>query len=156
MGSPLAAVTALRGLARCFLGHSGWREDLDRAVAMARATDPLTHVLVVAYKYVPLIPGGALVADETAMREIDEALKSPKRLATKTPSATPKWRWASRWCIDNPRIASADWTCSSVFVKWRYSSAIPRWRCHLPTYTPHASKPDAETVVVHYRYAGRN
>jgi adenylate cyclase len=58
MGSPLAAVTALRGLARCFLGHSGWREDLDRAVAMARATDPLTHVLVVAYKYVPLIPGG--------------------------------------------------------------------------------------------------
>ena len=81
MGSPLAAVTALRGLARCFLGHSGWREDLDRAVAMARATDPLTHVLVVAYKYVPLIPGGALVADETAMREIDEALKIAEKIS---------------------------------------------------------------------------
>jgi adenylate cyclase len=54
---------------------------LDRAVAMARATDPLTHVLVVAYKYVPLIPGGALIADETAMREIDEALKIAEKIS---------------------------------------------------------------------------
>ena len=81
MGSPLAAVTALRGLARCFLGHSGWREDLDQAVAMARATDPLTHVLVVAYKYVPLIPGGAVLADEEALREIDEALKIAEKVS---------------------------------------------------------------------------
>jgi hypothetical protein len=81
MGSPLAAVTALRGLARCFLGHAGWREDLDQAVAMARATDPLTHVLVVAYKYVPLIPGGALLADEKAMREIGEALKIAEKVS---------------------------------------------------------------------------
>jgi hypothetical protein len=49
---------ALSGLARCFLGHSGWREDLDRA-AYGSATDPLTHVLVVAYKYVPLTRWGS-------------------------------------------------------------------------------------------------
>jgi class 3 adenylate cyclase len=81
MGSPLAAVIALRGLARCFLGDPGWREDLDRAVAMARTTDPLTHVLVVAYKYVPLIPGGVLLADETALREIDEALQIAEKIS---------------------------------------------------------------------------
>jgi len=81
MGSPLAAVIALRGLARCFLGHPGWREDLDRGVAMARRTDPLTHVLVVAYKYVPLIPGGVLVADEMALREIDEALQIAEKIS---------------------------------------------------------------------------
>lgn len=81
MGAPLAAVTALRGLARCFLGHPGWRQDLDHAVAMARATDPLTHVLVVAYKYVPLIPGGVLLANDTALREIDEALKIAERVS---------------------------------------------------------------------------
>jgi class 3 adenylate cyclase len=81
MGSPLAAVTALRGVARCFLGHSGWREDLDQAVAMARAIDPLSHVLVVAYKHVPLIPGGVLLADEAAMREINEALQIAEKVS---------------------------------------------------------------------------
>jgi len=48
---------------------------------MARATDPLTHVLVVAYKYVPLIPGGVLLADETALREIDEALQIAEKIS---------------------------------------------------------------------------
>jgi class 3 adenylate cyclase/tetratricopeptide (TPR) repeat protein len=81
MGSPLAAATVLRGLARCFLGRAGWREDLDRAVTMARATDPLTYVLVVAYKYVPLIPGGALPADDKAMREIEEALEIAEKVS---------------------------------------------------------------------------
>ena len=79
MGCPLAVALALRGLAQCFLGHPGWREDLDRAVAMARTTNPLSHVLVVAYKYAPLITAGVLVADETALHEIDEALHIAER-----------------------------------------------------------------------------
>jgi class 3 adenylate cyclase len=79
MGCPLAVTLALRGLARCFLGDPRSREDLHQAVDMARATDPLSHVLVVAYKYGAMIPAGVLLADETALREIDEALHIAER-----------------------------------------------------------------------------
>jgi hypothetical protein len=36
---------------------------------------------IVAYKYVPLIPGGVLVADEMALREIDEALQIAEKIS---------------------------------------------------------------------------
>jgi len=36
VGSPVAAALVFRGVARWRLGRDGWREDLDRAVAMAR------------------------------------------------------------------------------------------------------------------------
>jgi hypothetical protein len=41
---------------------------------MARGADPLSHAIVITYKYLPAIPCGALIADDTALREIDEAL----------------------------------------------------------------------------------
>ncbi len=74
VGSPLAVALVWRGVARFWLGHDGWRHDLDDAVTMARNTDPLTHALVVFWKYGWAITNGVLVADDTALRELDGAL----------------------------------------------------------------------------------
>ena len=75
VGSPLAVALVWRGTARFWLGRDGWRQDLDDAVAMARNTDPLTHALVVFWKYGWAITNEVLVADDTAVRELDEALQ---------------------------------------------------------------------------------
>src|SRR4029077_7106383 len=47
VGSPLAAALAYRGVARWWLGHSGWRQDLNDAVAMARCSTQATFAGVV-------------------------------------------------------------------------------------------------------------
>ena len=73
-GSPLALALATRGLARWALGVSGWREDFDEAVAMPRTADPLSQASVIDLKYSWPITCGALVADDTALRETSEAL----------------------------------------------------------------------------------
>ena len=80
VGSPLAVALVWRGTARFWLGRDGWREDLDDATAMARSTDPLTHALVVFWKHGWTITNGVLVADDTAVRELDEALQTAEGL----------------------------------------------------------------------------
>ena len=50
-------------------------EDLDDAVAMAPATDPITHPSVVSWKYRDAIPHGVLRADDIAVRELEGALQ---------------------------------------------------------------------------------
>jgi hypothetical protein len=75
VGSPLAVALAWRGVARLWLGRDGWRQDLDDAVAMARSTDPATYATVVSYKYGFGIGTGALIADDTAVREIEGAVR---------------------------------------------------------------------------------
>jgi class 3 adenylate cyclase len=75
VGSPLAVALAWRGLARFWLGRDGWRSDLDDAVEMARSTDPGTYAMVVSYKYGFGIGTGALVADDTAVCEIEGAVQ---------------------------------------------------------------------------------
>jgi hypothetical protein len=80
-GSPLAAALLSRALARYCLGHPGWRDDLHRAVAMARSTDPLSYASVVTYVYLPGIPYGVLAADDRAVREIEDALHDAERSA---------------------------------------------------------------------------
>jgi hypothetical protein len=75
VGSPLAVALVWRGVARFWLGRDGWRQDLDDAVAMARSSDLATHALVTLWKHGFAIPNGVLVADDTAMRELDNALQ---------------------------------------------------------------------------------
>jgi len=75
IGSPLALAIAWRGAARWCLGLPGWQDDLAHGVAMARATDPMSHILAVVYHYVVTIPNGVLPADATALRETAEALE---------------------------------------------------------------------------------
>ena len=47
---------------------------------MARSADPLTYAAVVTWKYCfAAVPNGVLLADDTALREIEEALQIAER-----------------------------------------------------------------------------
>jgi AAA ATPase domain len=78
-GSPLAVAFASRAVARWCLGRPGWRDDLHRAVAMARSADPMSYVQVVGGVYFGGIPGGVLRPDDSAIREIEDALRIAER-----------------------------------------------------------------------------
>jgi hypothetical protein len=80
ISSPLAAALASRGVARCGLGRPGWREDLDQAVATMYRTELGWEPLAIAYKYAPAIPNRVLLADDSALHEIDEVLHIAERL----------------------------------------------------------------------------
>jgi adenylate cyclase len=72
---PLAHALATRGSARCALGNRGWRTDLDQAVAKARSAGPLTYGTVISYSYGLAISSGVLLADDAALRDIEEAVR---------------------------------------------------------------------------------
>jgi hypothetical protein len=76
VGSPLAAALVYRGVARWWLGHSGWRQDLNDAVAMARRSTQATFAGVVTWAYSFAIQRGVLLADDSALRAIEEAVQA--------------------------------------------------------------------------------
>jgi hypothetical protein len=78
-GSPLALAFAQRAIARYWLGRPGWRDDLHRALAMARSADPMSYSMVVTFVYFSGIPLGVLVADDRAVRESQDALRIADR-----------------------------------------------------------------------------
>ena len=78
VGSPVAAALVFRGVARWRLGRGEWREDLDRAVSMTRTIDPVSHAVVIGYKY-SAISAEALQVDDAALAEIGEALQVAER-----------------------------------------------------------------------------
>jgi hypothetical protein len=69
----------MRGIGRYFLGRPGWRDDLRQGLAMARSVDPLSYAMVVAYAYFPGIAVGALRPDDSAVREIEDAVQIAER-----------------------------------------------------------------------------
>jgi adenylate cyclase len=81
VGSPLASAYAVRCTARWMLGRAGWREDFNRAVAMARDADPVSQAVVIVYTHSNAIGSGVILADDAALRDIDEALQSAQRAA---------------------------------------------------------------------------
>jgi hypothetical protein len=78
-GSPLAGAFGTRAVARWCLGRPGWRDDMHCAVAMARSVDPMSYVHVVDGIYFAGIPGGVLRPDDSAVREIEDALRIAER-----------------------------------------------------------------------------
>ena len=78
-GSPLAFAFTTRAHARYFLGRYGWRDDLRHGLAMARSADPASYALVVAYVYLAGIPHGVLRPGDSAMAEIEDALRIAER-----------------------------------------------------------------------------
>ena len=79
LGSPLALASATRAIARYCLGRPGWQEDLRHGLAIASSADPASYVTVVAYVYWLGIPFGVLSPDDSAMREIEDALRIAER-----------------------------------------------------------------------------
>ena len=79
IGSPLAVAYASRGIARYCLGRAGWRDDLRHGLAVGRSADPKSYTTVVAYVYFGGIPTGVLRPDDSAVREIEDALRIAER-----------------------------------------------------------------------------
>jgi class 3 adenylate cyclase len=79
IGSPLALALTSRAIARYCLGRPGWQEDLRHALAMTRSADPMSHATVVTWVYFPGIPMGVLRPDDSAVREIEDALRMAER-----------------------------------------------------------------------------
>jgi adenylate cyclase len=73
--SPLTIAVVWRGVARSWLGIPGWREDFDLAVELARNNDPIGLAAVQSYKYALSVGSGVLLADDTALRDLDEGLE---------------------------------------------------------------------------------
>jgi class 3 adenylate cyclase len=73
-GSPLAGAFTIRGIARYCLGRPGWRDDLRHGLAMARGADPLSYAMDITFAYLA-IPFGVLRPDDSAVREIEDALR---------------------------------------------------------------------------------
>jgi hypothetical protein len=78
-GSPLMLALAARGIARYCLGQSGWRDDQRHGLAMARSADPMSYATAVAWVHFPGIPFGVLRPDDSAVREIEDALRIAER-----------------------------------------------------------------------------
>jgi class 3 adenylate cyclase len=79
IGSPLALAFATRGLGRYCLGHPGGRDDLRHGLDLARSTNPLSYASVVTYVYYGGITTGVVRPDDSAMREIEDALQIAER-----------------------------------------------------------------------------
>src|SRR6202040_1809737 len=78
-GSPLAVAFTTRAMARYCLGRPGWADDQRHGLAMARSADPLTYAGAVSYVYNIGIPMGVLRPDDSAVREIEDALRIAER-----------------------------------------------------------------------------
>jgi hypothetical protein len=78
-GSPLALAFTTRAAALYCLGRPGWRDDLRHGLAMARSADAISYASVVTYVYFLGIPCGVLRPDDSAVREIEDALQMAER-----------------------------------------------------------------------------
>ena len=72
-GSPLAFALAARGHGRYGLGQTGWRDDFESSLAMARGTDPLSYATDVTFIYFGAIPFGIVIGDDRVLGEIEAA-----------------------------------------------------------------------------------
>ena len=97
IGSPLALAYTTRGMARCCLGHPGWRDDQRHGLAMARRSDALSDARVVTHVYFPGIPNGALgpTIGRCARSRMPYRMPNDPVMIWRWPS--PVGRWALRW-----------------------------------------------------------
>jgi class 3 adenylate cyclase len=77
--SPLPGAFTTRAMARYWLGRPGWRDDLRHGLALASSADPMSHAGVVAFVYCGGISNGVLRPDDSAVREIEDAIQVAER-----------------------------------------------------------------------------
>jgi adenylate cyclase len=75
VGSPLPMALAFRGNARSWFGRPGWRRDFDEALAIARDADPWTLAFVTAWVYGNGVLTGVVRVDDTAINDLEQALR---------------------------------------------------------------------------------
>lgn len=80
-GSPLAAALAFRGVARWWLGHPGWSDDLGDAVELGRSTDPTTHAYILAWTYGIEIAHGVRKADDVVLTVLGAAAEAVAKVS---------------------------------------------------------------------------
>jgi hypothetical protein len=78
-GSPLAGVLTSRASARYCLGRPGWADDVQEALAIARGADPMSYATVASLVYSLGISFGVLMPNDSAIREIEDALRIAER-----------------------------------------------------------------------------
>ena len=80
LGDPVAVALAFRGVSEWVMGLPGWREDMQRAIEMGRASDPISYSAAVIYSYNAL-SHRVLLADDDVLTEIGVALQMADRSA---------------------------------------------------------------------------
>jgi adenylate cyclase len=73
-GSPLSIATALRGLARSYLGIGGWKDDFRQAVTMARPFEAVARSGAMFHADIVAAINGVVLPDETTLCETAETL----------------------------------------------------------------------------------
>lgn len=90
-GSPLAVGLVTRGIAYSYLGRRGWREDVTSAVEFARDTDPVSYAGVLSWAHGMAIANGVRSADDSALREIEQARRIAEGSADDTAVGLTKY-----------------------------------------------------------------
>ena len=152
LGSPLALAFATRACARYCLGRPGWRDDLRHGLAMARSADPVSYAGVVTYVYLPGIPCGVLRPDDSAMRDIEDALRIAERSGDDMALALARLTLGVA-LVHRPRLRSmtADRSCwpSPATCSCAGDTSWPIYRSSTSTW--HARGLGGETAMKLYR-----
>jgi adenylate cyclase len=77
--SPLAMATVWRAVARACRAEPGWKDEIQRAVELARAFTPMGHPVMLAIAYGCCLSSGMLRADAGVLRETAAALEFAQR-----------------------------------------------------------------------------
>jgi adenylate cyclase len=77
--SPLATAIAYRGLARCFMGLSGWKDDFARAIEAAAAIEPAMRSGTIWIVRLTPISNGVLLPDPSELHQSAEILSAAEQ-----------------------------------------------------------------------------
>ena len=155
LGSPLAAAHATRSLARWCLALPGWRGDMERAIELARSSDPWTRATVVFYTYGAGIASGIYTPDDAACREIDNALRMAELAGDDLAVSMAKYTRALLLVhgdyADRDRGLELLREVRDLILQGRF------YLSELPVVELYAGREQARhgDVDVHWRYAGR-
>ena len=110
--SLLTLAIAMRGLARSFLGIACWREDMDQAVVMACAGEPVMRVAVIWYTHIQAIINGVLLPGDTVLHETAEALFMAEQSGEDTVLTLARNARGVVLLHESSADLSRDWSCS--------------------------------------------